>query len=549
MGNWPNVETQFKPGHPGGPGRPPGETNYRYQVDRWILEEAMAPSDIDGLSKGRRIIQRIVDDAAAGKVAAQKMWIDTAQSTGFLERLEEYETRGRKRDLSFLRYMIDQRCFDEQKELLRTHKPMTVMIGGRRAGKTIGFAALLSDRSIVHEKGVALYLGRTAKSAFEMIWRPTIETLELLGIPFDEHLTTQIIAFPNGVEIQVRGRATREDVENLRGKAIFLAIVDEIQSDPAEKLRYIVEDILEPAGKDFEDSEIALGGTPPRVPGNYAEQLYFSPRKDIKRLNWNLSVNPHIPKSERDLEKTRVEKGFSPTDPTWQREYLGVVGSYDVEALVLKLQAANHYAETDFKAWIDSQPITDIFFSGGIDYGFDDYNSAVLVMASESKGERFLLAEYKGHRQSTSDFGNEIKRLAALVQENPLLSKIPDKRWTWFCDTEGLGKQLTHDLASMYSLSVQPAYQGQQDLMVEMLQDDIKNLRFKCHEKQVVSGAEIVGPFEQETYKIVFARDEIDDHLTRRIDDEAFHPEIMRSVLYAMRYVWMKTRVKPGGTK
>lgn len=529
---------------------PTGINGYSASAQRLEIFAKVMEANPDKIEQA---LVRTLNDAAKGKPRAQASFMNTWCPPNIFELLDEYRERGKKRDIAFLRWQIARDCFDEQRQVLEdmlgTWKPWIINIGGRRGGKTQGWAKLLADRSIAHDKGVALYLGRTAKTAFEMIWNSTIETLKMLGVQFTPHISTQSLIFANSVEIQVRGRSTKEDIENLRGKAYFLAIIDEIQSDQSEKLKYIVKDILEPAGKDFTDSQIAMGGTPPRVPGNYAEEMYLSNRQDIKRLSWNLSVNPFIPKEERDLEKTRIAKGFKETDPTWLREYKGKVGSYDVEALVFKLEPANHFKETQLVNWIASQPVTDIFLAGGIDYGFDDFNSAVIILASESKGERFLLAEYKGHRQSTSEFGNEIKRIMGIVVSNPLLRPV-EKRLTFFCDTEGLGKQLTHDLASMYGLSVQQAYQGQPDLMVEMLQDDIKDARFKVHEKQIVSGEEIIGPFEQETYKIVFERDPVTEQLSRRIDEEmGIHPEITKSVLYAMRYVWMKSRVKPGGGK
>ena len=533
--------TQFKPGNKGGPGRTAGYKHWSAELFKWLIEtpygESKRPFIIDALEKYQQSILEM-----KGNVMSTFM----EQALPRLGEIDEILSNQKTRDLNYMSYLIYKYCFDEQHELLMTKKPMTVMICGRRAGKTIGLGALADDRAIHHEKGVALYLGRTAKSAFEMIWRPLTMLLDLAQVPYEPHIATQTIKLPMGTEIQVRGRASKEDIENLRGKAYFLSIVDEIQSDAPEKLRYLVRDILEPAGKDFEDSEIVLSGTPPRVPGNYAEELFQSNNKSVKRLNWNMSVNPHIPKSERDMEKTKKAKGFTDTDPTWQREYLGIVGSYDTEALVFRMQPANHFDEPDLRKWIDSQPITDVFLSGGLDYGFDDYDSAAIILSSESKGERFLLAEYKGHRQSTSDFGNELKRITNLVVSNPYLAAIPNKSWTWYCDTEGLGKQLTHDLAAMYGIRVAPAYQGQQDLMYEMLQDDIKSARFKAHAIQEVSGEKIVGPFEQETYKIIFARDPVTNQLTRRIDEEeGMHPEITKSVLYAMRYVWLKSKVKP----
>jgi hypothetical protein len=541
---FPNSDTQFTKGNPGGPGRTAGYKHWSAELFKWLIETP------HGDSKNPFIIDALIEyqkSILAGKGNTMATFME--QALPRLHEIDDILSNQKSRDINFMSYMIYRHCFDEQHQLLMTKKPMTVMIGGRRMGKTIALGALLDDRAIHHEKGVALYLGRTAKSAFEMIWKPVTEILTEAQVPFEPHISTQTIVLPMGTEIHVRGRSSREDVENLRGKAVFLGVVDEIQSDAPEKLRYIVRDILEPAGKDFEDSEIVLSGTPPRVPGNYAEELYLSDRKDIKRLNWNMSVNPHIPKSERDLEKTRKEKGFKDTDPTWQREYLGIVGSYDTDALVYRLGPGNYFKETDLIAWINSQPITDIFFAGGIDYGFDDQDSAVIILASESKGERFLISEYKGNRQSTQDFANNVKLGLSRVLSNPIFAKVPNKEITYFCDTEGLGKQLTFDLASSYGLPVRQAYQGQQDLMVEMQQDDIKTGRFKVRETVEIDGVKAESIYADECNKIVFKRDEVTDALTRRVDDEVYHGEEAKSVLYAQRYVWLRSRIKAGTIK
>ncbi len=79
-----------------------------------------------------------------------------------------------------------------------------------------------------------------------------------------------------------------------------------------------------------------------------------------------------------------------------------------------------------------------------------------------------------------------------------------------------------------------------------MLQDDVKRGRGKVRRPQTIDGKKIESELEQEARKIVFARDER-DVLTRRIDDDAFHPELTKSVLYSLRYVWLKSKVKMGG--
>ncbi len=164
-------------------------------------------------------------------------------------------------------------------------------------------------------------------------------------------------------------------------------------------------------------------------------------------------------------------------------------------------------------------------------------------MASVNKPERFTLFEYKGNRTGIADFAAQVKRGIAQVTTNPLLAKVPNKAVPFYCDTEGLGKKITYDLAQQFGITVQPAYQGQQDLMLEMLQDEVNSGRLKVREPQTVGGVEIVGPFEEETRRIIWARNEKDE-LTRRIDDETYHPEITKAMLYAFRYCWLKSKVK-----
>jgi hypothetical protein len=468
-----------------------------------------------------------------------------------LDELDGILMNQRSQDLKFLNYLVYKYCFDEQQQVLLTKKRLVVLICGRRAGKTVVIACLLILVAISHEKGDVLYLGRTAKSAYDIIWRTLLDVLNYIGIPFTPHLADQTIEFNTGVKIFVKGTASKADIENLRGLGLRLAVKDECQSDSHGKLKMLVEEILVPATKDYEDSQVVLSGSPPRIEGSYQEEKYSELNAQTARFNWNMSVNPHIPHHETILEETLANNfAGNANDTVYLREHVGKIGAYDTEALVFRITKANHYAEASLVAWIASQPVTDIFFSGGIDYGFDDFDSCVIIMASINKPERFKLYGYKGNRTGISDFADKLKLGLARVLGNPIFSGLPqqNKQVTWYCDTEGLGKKITFEIAQQFNLSVSPAYQGQPEMMLEMLQDEVKTGRWKHPAPQVIDGKEIVDPFEEEARKIVFARDEA-DHLTRRIDDDIFHPEITKSILYAMRYVWLKSKVKIGSEK
>ncbi len=508
--------------------------------------KAVGP-DEDGTPFPIAVLTRYMEGVISGAYKGELLQDFVERILPHLDEIDALLQHQRSSDVRFMGYSIFRNLFDEQQQVLLTKKALILLICGRRWGKTTAFASWLVDRAISHDKGCALYLGRTAKSAFDMIWSPIRQVLDLIGIPYTPHIATQQFELSTGVKIMVRGRATKEDLENLRGNPYFAAAVDEVQSDPPQRLRMLHEEILEPAGRDFEDSQIILGGTPSRIPGNYAEELYQSERKDIARFNGNMSSNPHMPKSSRDLEKVRKEKGFSENDPTWLREYVGVIGSYDMEALVFRYGPKNNYTDADLASWIAAQPPSDLFFSGGIDYGFDDFDSAVIVLASMTRRERWKVYGYKGNRSGITDFAGQMKLGIQRITANPLFAKL-DRQFTWFCDTEGLGKKITYEFASQFGMTVAQAYQGQPDVMLEMLQDEVKGGWWKVPAPQTVADKQILDPVEDEAKYIVFARDDA-DRLTRRIDDEICHPEITKSVLYAMRYVWLRSKAKMGDQK
>jgi phage terminase large subunit len=360
-----------------------------------------------------------------------------------LDQLDLILTNQKSQDIHYLTYLIYKYCFDEQQQVLLTQKKLIVLICGRRAGKTVLIAALLILVAISYDRGDVIYLGRTATSAMQIIWRTLMEILKFTMLPYKQNLSEQYIELNTGVRIYVKGTNTKEDIENLRGMSLRLAVKDECQGDAHGKLKMLVEEVLGPATKDFADSQILLAGSPPRIEGSYQEELYASDSPFIARYNWNMSVNPHIPNHEHILEET-LEKDFAgnANDTVYLREHCGKIGVYDTEALVFRIQPGNYYQEAQFAAWINSQPITDIFLSAGVDYGFDDQDSCVIIVASERKPERFLIYEYKGNRSGITDFANQMKRGLFLVTSNPILAKV-NKGFTWYCDTEGLGKKIT----------------------------------------------------------------------------------------------------------
>lgn len=104
-----------------------------------------------------------------------------------------------------------------------------------------------------------------------------------------------------------------------------------------------------------------------------------------------------------------------------------------------------------------------------------------------------------------------------------------DKSVTFNADEGGGGKQLSFDLANQYSLPIYPAIKAGKDVGIEFLQDEVRRGLFKVQRGSI---------FEGEALRTVFARNEKDE-LTREIDDDTYHPDLLDAVLYAMRTLWV----------
>jgi hypothetical protein len=333
------------------------------------------------------------------------------------------------------------------------------------------------------------------------------------------------------------GNGSKDEREKNRGPHWDRVAIDEAQSQ--KELMYLVESILSPTLLDT-GGQLALAGTGPRVRGTYWEAIFLGQWADGKslypdalRINWNLTQNPFIPNYETALAEIRAEKQLKETDSLYVREYLGRI-SYDDDALVLRLAEQNAFDDDALAAWIKGQPVTDIRFTAGLDFGFTDSDAFVIIAYSTSKPERWIVHEYKQNRIGTAELAAEIRCGLAYVATSPLFAKVITKDFMIYSDTGG-NAITAYDLATQYSLPIQAAYKAEKAMAVELLQDESRRGVFKARR---------TGPFWDESLKTIYARDD-QDKLTREIDDETFHPDMIPAVTYAMRDIWLFA----GGTK
>ncbi len=517
----------FKPGNPGGPGRPKGKS-LRSETFKY-LGEHLNDSSHDYLKDWYKTFFDAAKDQGTWQA---KTLAQMVLSPDMFDQYDAWMDRGERRETMFLSYQIHKRATDIQRQILFSQAKYKVLMAGRRAGKSEGLKLWYSDAFVQKQNSRCLYIGLTISRAMQLLWQPIMDSFTELGIKVKEHSRVEgRIVTEGGGLMQFGGNTTKDEREKNRGPWWDRVALDEMQSQ--KDVLYLIESILSPTLIDTK-GQIAFAGTGPRVRGTYWEALFLGAWADGKplypealRINWNISQNPYIADYETALEEIRKEKNLKETDSLYIREYLGRI-AYDDDALVLRLGDNNAFTDDQLRAWIDSQPVTDIRFTGGLDFGFEDADALGIICYSLSKPERWLVYEWKDRRIGTAQIAEEVNKGITYINTDPLFAKVTNKDFFIYADTGG-NAITPFDLATQYSLPIQTAYKQDSDMATELLQDECRRGIMKFRRN---------GHLWDESLKTIYKRNE-QDQLTREIDDETYHPDMMPAIKYAMRPVWL----------
>ncbi len=521
---------KWQKGQSGNPaGRKPGSTSYKAMVQSAFIDIMESKMQV-----GKQTIPYYQAFLENLKVAALKPDSKAFQfiaerllTENVLEEIDASLNKAKREDLDFLSYRIHKQCFDIQQKILLSKEKKIYLMAGRRAGKSEVIKKKIAEVLCLKPDSKVLYIGKTSFTAIEQIFNGIKDIIKDLSFEIDEERRNEgYIKLANTSELFIKGNTTTEDREKLRGFKWDLAIIDEVQSQKG--LPYLINDIIEPALVD-RAGQLILAGTGPRVAGTYWEELWKKNGPNTLCLNWNLTNNPFIPDHQNVLNKIKEEKGLTDSSPLFEREYLGKI-SYDMDALVFRLTPDNYYTDAELDAWINTQPITDIKFSAGLDYGWSDADGFAITMFSTTKPEKFLLYEYKGNRTGITELADKIREGINFI--NTRFSNIPDRHFYIYSDAGGAGKKISYELSTQYNLPCLDAYKVDKDFQVEMLQEEVRTGHLKVREG---------SPFADEALKTVFARNDRDE-LTRVIDDDVFHPDLMDAIRYSLSTIWVNYR-------
>lgn len=469
--------------------------------------------------------QKFFNDLDAGDKKATDHFLKHWLTPDAMKETEKSNAKMLAEHIDFQQYRIFKRGHFYQQQLMLTKTQRTYGMAGRRSGKTEG-AEMIAENELVVPEHRVLLIGLTYETAANLYWHKIIKGLEDLDIPVAEKKSQDgTLRLANGSFLKITGNSTSDEREKLRGGKWHAIIIDEAQSQKA--LPYLVRDILEPMLLDYK-GKLYIFGTGPRVRGTFWEKVWTD---DIgaTRINWNLTQNPFIPDHDLVLAKIREEKGLSVNDPLYLREYLGKI-AYDDDALVLRFKENNYYENSDFTQWLVGLPRTDIRFVGGLDYGFADSDAFVILCYAESRPEVFMVYQHKAAREGLEQLKAGIQNGLDYLKSDPLFQSIPeDIRSDIYIYADSSDGRASADLSSALHLNIFPAWKHDKQAGVDMLQDDVRRGYLKIPK---IDGG--MSPIEDEGMKTVFLRND-NDQLTRELDDDTYHPDVIPATIYAAR--------------
>ena len=449
-----------------------------------------------------------------------------------LTALDASHEREMANDINFALYKLNEDYFQEQRDVLVeiNHSKKILVCCSRRAGKSYFCAGAIVKSALKNPGSRIIYINLTFKNAVKQIWDNVIKASEAVGLQIDKSSKNDgEIEWVNGSSLRIKGNSNNAEADTLRGESkVSLVVIDEAFHQ--KNMEYAINEVIMPFLADLGDkATILCTGTPPRIPHTYMEKLW-SDDKTWRHYHWTAENNPHVPDFEKFIEEVCKAKGLTKDAPFIQREYYGVIGAYDTEAMVFK----NYQSYTELPTSFTANRI-----AIGCDWGFSDYNSIITVAYNTQSGEAYVIEEKKFNKATVSEIITEVKKSYEAAKNRFGIDDIQI-----LCDTNE--QSITYELYANQHLPAYNAYKYDKASAIAQLSDWLRSGKIKVNANDIY----LKDEFERTLYK----RDEDDDSILPEIDDDIFHPDAIMALLYASRTIafdmgdkWQIDGVNTGG--
>jgi hypothetical protein len=325
----------------------------------------------------------------------------------------------------------------------------------RRAGKSSGLALRFLRSMESHPGTKCLYMAMTFDSAKEIMW-PILQDFDhqfQLGCEFYEGSMT--MKHPNGASLRLYGADQKNFIKRLKGQKAVGIAVDEAQ-DFGNHLQSLIDDVLTPMIADYQDSWIAVTGTPGPVPKGYFFQITQEGKHGFEHHEWAINDNPYMPNPEGFIQDLIKKKEWTLDHPTLMREWRNK-WVLDVESLWIRYkEARNHYENlpTHIAKWN---------YIVGVDLGFRDADALAVLAWSDLSPNLYLVEEIVTTKQGITALSNQIRDVIARYSPYKIV-----------VDAGGLGTKIVEDMRVEQRLPLEAADKKEKQKTVELLNDRLR---------------------------------------------------------------------------
>lgn len=401
-------------------------------------------------------------------------------------------------------FLLADYCFDKQLKFISDSARYKTAVCSRRAGKSASCAGDMIETAKSGPFNNVAYITLSRTSAERIIWPILKQLVEEFKIDCKIDNTKLTMEFKGGSTIYLTGAKDRSEIQKIRGLSLKKAYIDEAQSFKESTITELIDDILAYCIMDV-NGTICLIGTPGPLSSGYFYNACHS--EGWSNHKWTIFDNPWIKrKSGKEpaelLAEERKRKGVDESNPTYRREALGEwVTDYD--ALVYKFSADKNLYRT--------LPQGKMEYIFGIDIGYNDADAIAVMGYSYEDKHVYLIEEEVTKKQDITSLANKIKAL-----------KEKYKPIRMVMDAGALGKKIQEELRLRQGLLLDAAEKTRKFEFIELLNDDLRNGRFKAY---------YGSQFEEDAYKTEWDRENPNK---LKISDR-YHTDIGDAILYAWR--------------
>lgn len=340
----------------------------------------------------------------------------------------------------------------KQRALHKDNSVSICVVCTRQSGKTSEAILRILEVLFSAPGRIAYFIMPTRDRARDTFWDRWKTACVGFGLTEENHHETLLeTRLPNGSILRLIGVPDKKRADRVRGQTLDLIVIDEAANFPDEVLQYLVEECCT-AALGIKNGTLYVCSTPGMEPAGYLYRIYTDKQLEFSRHFLSLRDNPAWKDPDAYLAKVRRQFGYSESDPSYQREWLGKWVA-DLSRRVYKLGDDNA---------IDAAPTCD-FHVMAVDLGATD-ESAICVLGWR-ENERTLYCVHE-EAEGELDITSVAERVKVLQEQyKPLVTMV-----------DGAAKQSVLELQNRHSIPLEatPKAPGYKPKAIAQLNADFK---------------------------------------------------------------------------